>query len=232
MNHSNTKYQLLDIFIHLIGWYIICRIFIQNIKTKAWIISLTSSFILSIYGIMSFNIFMNSGFNMDKLISSDIYATDIYASIDRQYAHQIFFVSMILDLVIGMIDYKSQIQLLTGWVHHIMYLIICYYFASSEYSALFVLCYIVEIPTFILGVCKFFPTVEWLKTLFTLVFFVCRICFLIFITIKYISNQINIQIIICLILSFCLNSYWFYKMINPRKKIRDSESNKVKVSLA
>jgi hypothetical protein len=225
--NANTQYQIIDVFMQFIGWYLGCRLFINNIKTRAWIISLSSSFILSIYGIMAFNIFMYSGFNVDQLLSSDI-----YSSINQQYAHNIFAGSMILDLIIGMIDYRSQIQLMTGWIHHIIYLIICYFFASSKYSALFVLCYIVEIPTFILGVCKFFPTVNWLKTLFTFVFFICRICFLTFIAIKYIFHETNITVIICLVFSFFLNSFWFYKMINPRKIIRDPGSNSAKVSLA
>lgn len=194
----------------LIDWYFVGRKFITNEKQRAWIITLTISLILSFYGLYMFIKFIYNQFSIEFLLNYKL-------SYFEMLSHHLFSSYLLLDLVIGLIDYPKQINLMTGWVHHIMYLIICYFYQNTRYSALIMLCYIVEIPTFILGLCKFYPQVDLLKHIFTNIFFIFRICGLGSITIKCIMIGINYGIdygvMLSLILSMCLNSYWFLKMI-------------------
>lgn len=190
----------------LTGWYLICRNYVINEKQRAWIITLSASIILSYYGLYTFCEFAYNWFNINHMLSYTL-------TKEQMFPHHVFMSYLIIDLVIGMIDYRKQINLVTGWVHHIMYLIICWNYQYSKYSSLLLLCYIVEIPTFILGLCKFYPHIDVLKRIFTIVFFISRICGLGLITIKCIWNGEELGVLISFILSLCLNGYWFSKMI-------------------
>lgn len=63
-----------------------------------------------------------------------------------------FFISyLILDLVLGSIYYRRRIMLMTGWVHHLFYILTLFWFLRLKISSLFTVASILELPTLILA---------------------------------------------------------------------------------
>jgi hypothetical protein len=56
-----------------------------------------------------------------------------------------------LDLIFGVVFYPKQLDLLTGWVHHGMYLWLMYYLHSNSIQGGFSLFLVEELPTFLLA---------------------------------------------------------------------------------
>lgn len=204
-------YEITLLMLALSLWYIICRSFTDDVKKRAWFITFISCILLSFYGITNFIVFAKSGFDMNQLISDETIRSHIFI-------HQIFISYMLTDLIVGVIDYSDQFGLVTGWIHHTMYLIICFLFANSKYSALMCLCYMIEVPTAVLSLCKFFPKIDLLKSVFTIIFFIFRICLFSFLMVKCILHGTDPGVLVSMILSVCLNTHWFLKMLKPRNK--------------
>lgn len=192
-------------------WYVFCRQFIEDIKKRSWIITFLSCVFLSLYGIMGMYTFAKTNFDMNELIS-------VNTINDHIFPHRMFASYMIADLVIGVVEYPDQFGLVTGWIHHTMYLTACLMFMYSKYSGLMCLCYSMEIPTIILAMCKFFPKIDVLKSVFTIVFFILRICIFSILMIRCVLYGTDIKVMILLFLSICLNIYWFLKMLPSRNK--------------
>ena len=83
-------------------------------KRKAWIISAVTSFLCSLLSAKYVYLLTLAEFDTSAALYTD----------DRlsRFMTTFFTMSMVLDLSVGMIEYRSQIQLLSGWVHHIMYI--------------------------------------------------------------------------------------------------------------
>lgn len=63
-----------------------------------------------------------------------------------------FFMSfLVVDLVIGVVFYRSKIELLTGWIHHITYLCLLTWSIRNQFTSGFVMMCTLELPTFILA---------------------------------------------------------------------------------
>ncbi|KAL0565082.1 hypothetical protein V5O48_016953 [Marasmius crinis-equi] len=96
-----------------------------------------------------------------------------------------FFQSYLLaDLIAGSIYYRSQIHLLTGWMHHIIYVGIVEFAIRQEWPHIFCLAAFMEFPTFILGLSILVPRTRS-NVLFALAFFLTRILFHVVLAISY-----------------------------------------------
>lgn len=56
-----------------------------------------------------------------------------------------------MDLSLGMIYYRNKIGLLTGWIHHITYIIVLIWAISNQFCSIFIMMCILEVPTFLLA---------------------------------------------------------------------------------
>lgn len=65
---------------------------------------------------------------------------------------------LIADLLIGVHAYPSEVSLLTGWVHHIVYALLLPYVASHRWAHVFALCLSMEAPTAHLAAARLFPS--------------------------------------------------------------------------
>ncbi|GMK54036.1 hypothetical protein CspeluHIS016_0106220 [Cutaneotrichosporon spelunceum] len=64
-------------------------------------------------------------------------------------------------LVIGYVAYKNEVGMLTGWIHHSVYLVLMVYCARTPpMSCIFLLAAVMELPTFDLGLSSLFPQVR------------------------------------------------------------------------
>ncbi|KAJ7087454.1 hypothetical protein C8R44DRAFT_721133, partial [Mycena epipterygia] len=78
------------------------------------------------------------------------------------------------DLAVGALAYRAQIGLLTGWVHHALYLCITEVAIRAGWAHIFCLCAVMELPTFLLGLSTLAPRLRS-NTLFAATFFATRI---------------------------------------------------------
>ncbi|KAJ7461240.1 hypothetical protein FB451DRAFT_491116 [Mycena latifolia] len=78
------------------------------------------------------------------------------------------------DLLMGALWYREQVGLLTGWVHHAVYIGITEVAIRAGWAHIFCLCACMELPTLLLGLSTLFPRTRS-NALFALTFFATRI---------------------------------------------------------
>ncbi|KAJ6586693.1 hypothetical protein B0H10DRAFT_2335008 [Mycena sp. CBHHK59/15] len=81
---------------------------------------------------------------------------------------------LVADLTVGGLCYPSQIGLLTGWVHHVVYIGVTEVAIRSSWAHIFCLCASMELPTLLLGVGTLIPRLRY-NTLFAASFLATRI---------------------------------------------------------
>ncbi|KAK0199639.1 hypothetical protein DFS33DRAFT_1267464 [Desarmillaria ectypa] len=134
-------------------------------------------------------------------------------------ANRFFQAYLVCDLMTGAIYYRSQITILTGWFHHIIYIMIVEIAVRRSFAHVFCLCCIMEFPTFILGLGSLYPSLRS-NIFFALSFFATRIVLHIMLCISYYlpTNRLyatNGSFIpaILLTLVFPLHAMWFHACI-------------------
>ncbi|OCF45396.1 hypothetical protein I317_00641 [Kwoniella heveanensis CBS 569] len=80
------------------------------------------------------------------------------------------------DLLIGNVKYPSQVGLLTGWIHHTVYIGLMVHLLNSRLSPVFLIGCIMELPTFDLAISNLFPSCRH-DLRFLSSFFIFRIAF-------------------------------------------------------
>ncbi|ADV19429.1 hypothetical protein I305_03132 [Cryptococcus gattii E566] len=89
----------------------------------------------------------------------------------------VFFATYLFsDLVIGYFRYPSQVGLLTGWIHHAVYIGLMSYLLNTRHSPVFLTGAIMELPTFDLAMSNLYPSVRH-DLRFLASFFIFRIAF-------------------------------------------------------
>ncbi|EPQ51645.1 hypothetical protein GLOTRDRAFT_96361 [Gloeophyllum trabeum ATCC 11539] len=81
---------------------------------------------------------------------------------------------LISDISMGLIYYREQVGLLTGWVHHSLYILVVELAIRRSWAHIFCLCGIMELPTFVLSIASLNPVFRSNVT-FALSFFATRI---------------------------------------------------------
>lgn len=134
----------------------------------------------------------------------------------------------------GVIYYRSKINLLTGWIHHTIYTVIVGYTSYMGWSHLFTLCAVMEVkfqfswfpfarlenanmiqvPTFILAIASLNPRFRS-DIIFALSFFATRIVLHVFLCASMVVSRHTITndsygpgiLMACI---FPLHAFWFY----------------------
>ena len=182
---------------HLISPYV------ETEKAKAWIITTLSSFILSLFGIHAvYRAEMYDLWTFDNVYGGE-------DSISRLVL--IFFgATNIIDLIIGSYYYPKYLDPFSTIAHHIFYISFITVLIGHHYSRGFILCFLMEIPTFVLGIGRIWKE-RRSDILFGLTFFITRLIYNIYLVNK-LKNIASEGIIwkICLCV-FLLHMYWFSK---------------------
>lgn len=145
------KYTMMVSAVALISMYFFVRTFTTTPRQRAWIISLFSSSVLTLIGIyMATKIMLlKPGVPVWSLIWSDTGVVRI--------ANGYFAVAMILDIVLGLMDYPKHLPILTCWIHHTFYLWLVYFTLQNCLTGSVGILYLLEFPTFILALGSVFP---------------------------------------------------------------------------
>lgn len=158
-----------------------------TLKQVSYISSIKSSVTMTVLGLLYF-----FNFEFDSFETTE---------------HVIFFTAYLFtDLVIGTVYYPTHVGLLTGYLHHIVYIaagILSIGFnVEKEYMSFMIL----EIPTVIFSFGNFHKDFRF-DYIFGVSFFLTRICYHIYLTLCYVKIPV--------ILSFSMHAlivhfYWFY----------------------
>jgi len=165
---SDLGIMLISCFLHLIYYSAFRNLFTE--KQRAWLFSLETSAVYSMIAPFKIYEFTRSIYNNDIIT---LYTHE--NRFDRIVGYW-FLTSLILDCVIGQIDYRRYLRIDTGWIHHITFIIILMITAAHNGSSLLSHNAPLEIPTFILAAGSIAPSLRN-DTLFGLTFFIFRILY-------------------------------------------------------
>ncbi|KAF8342781.1 uncharacterized protein EI90DRAFT_2821183, partial [Cantharellus anzutake] len=149
-------------------------------KQRSWILTALASSVMSLASLPFLLDFVKGG--------------KVSSLVERRWlsesACRFFQVYLFSDLSIGSLYYRDRINLLTGWVHHIVYIILMQVLLSWQWTHLFLLAAIMELPTFILSISYLFPQTRN-DIFFAAVFFITRIAFHIVVIIQLLNPGIR-----------------------------------------
>ena len=169
----------------------------------AWVLSLISSGILSIYSLN----------HVYKYISYPLEYTYYYWSIETDLMIWFYILYMILDLGIGFIFYRNEMDLMTGWLHHIYYIMFFVHVLRKDIAFMTNLIFLEEIPTLIMSIGKVIPYLRN-DLLFGLSFLFTRIVYHSYLIYKVLKCNICYYLSVPLLIALGMHFYWFYKWCN------------------
>lgn len=210
-------------FILLIGWFALWHIagWARTERQRAYVLTLLSSTIMSIYSLPLAWQLWNGGFS--RLLTPTPYTLA---------ATTFFIIFLITDLIAGALFYKSQVQLLSGWIHHLGYIVVLsWILVRTPYCGIFGAMCILEWPTVALALGSIDKRLRH-DYIFAALFVSTRIMFhgyAIYMAAYYFGVG---DVLLTLMLTFTLHCYWFYGIYlginNMFTKITDGkEKNRV-----
>lgn len=204
----NRGFSLIDLLEFCVSCILIWAIYIflkqysTNPKSLAWLITMQSSFIFSICGSFhAFNTILYDAWSIDAIYTENPFS---------RFLLIYFTAANFMDIVIGMHDYPKYLDPLTAIAHHIVYNLFMLVLLSHHYANGFILCFLMEIPTFLLAIGTFNKHYRS-DSLFGMSFFLTRIVYNI-----YFANRLRLLSPNGYIWKFCccvlmLHVYWFSK---------------------
>ncbi|ORY88299.1 hypothetical protein BCR35DRAFT_301829 [Leucosporidium creatinivorum] len=140
---------------------------IKQVKMRSWILTGTAALIMTLGSIPFTWDLLKSGLDVAKVQQRSYVSQGLVA----------FFMAYLnLDLLIGCLHYRSQVSILTGWVHHSGYSILLWVLLRRGLSHVFAGAAIMELPTFVLALSMLVPATRN-DMVFTVLFFVTRILY-------------------------------------------------------
>ncbi|KIY47739.1 hypothetical protein FISHEDRAFT_65989 [Fistulina hepatica ATCC 64428] len=134
-------------------------------KTRSWILTTWTAAFMSIFSLPYLRLYLATG---------------------TRASHTFFQAYLLSDLTIGAFQYREHINMSTGWIHHMLYIVIVEYAIRNGWAHVFCLCAIMELPTFLLGLAHLHPQLR-ANILFAVSFFTTRILFHIIVCVSYLT---------------------------------------------
>jgi len=176
----------------------------STIKQRSWVLTSVSSAAMSLF---SLPLVLQFAIARGQLKHVPVYslATDSVGRFFQAY--------LIVDLTMGMLFYRSKVNILTGWIHHTVYVFIVEYAIQGSWSHIFCLAAVMEIPTFVLALGSIVPRLRS-DVFFAACFFTTRIAFHITVCLSLLIQRHDVTngalgpsiIMACI---FPLHAYWF-----------------------
>ncbi|KIJ12633.1 hypothetical protein PAXINDRAFT_25880, partial [Paxillus involutus ATCC 200175] len=138
--------------------------FCTAVKQRSWILTTFSNAVMSVCRLLLFLEYTRASGDL-KNVSTSSNDTDGVAR---------FFQAYLIAILLTMGLYRSKLNLLPGWIHHYVYVLVIEYALQTKWSHIFCLCTIMEIPTFILALASVNPRL-CSDVLFAVCFFITHI---------------------------------------------------------
>jgi hypothetical protein len=159
-----SKTFVLAVFLLCITFHLLAPLYTTT-KQLSWILTTVVSATMTLVSIPFVWDYVASGGDVKSIrtLSPLTYTTS-----------RIFQAYLVSDLMMGAIYYRSQVGLLTGWIHHIVYMFIVQIAIKRAWTQIFCLCALMELPTFLLAISSLYPRLRS-NVAFAVSFFVTRI---------------------------------------------------------
>ncbi|CAO0802646.1 unnamed protein product [Mucor circinelloides] len=199
-------------------FYCIKSGFTKTDKQISWILTFASSLVCTVVSVPYFIQFWMSGWDMSRLGTDSNWHTALVC----------FFISyLVLDLSLGSIYYRNRITVLTGWIHHPLYIGILFWLLRCRSSSFFSTNCILELPTLLLAIGSFKD--RWrCDLLFAASFFVLRLVFHAYMILALKQSHRLELLWLVAVAVFPLHLYWYYGILT--QLIRKYSAN-VKLAL-
>lgn len=195
-------------FLLLVAWFSLWHLtgLVQTERQRAYVLTLLSSAIMTLSSVpLVWEILTTPNGFQQLLPTTD--GNDYWWTIA---ATTFFMTFLVTDLAVGSIFYRSKIQVLTGWIHHIAYVGLLIWVIRNHYTPVFVAMCLLEAPTLMLALGSVFKSLRR-DYVFAALFVPTRIVFH-----GYMIADVSFRkpfywgICIALCITFALHCYWFY----------------------
>lgn len=176
--------------------------FVSSEKGRAWIVMLLSSAVLSFFGTW----YVGRAQLYQQWDVEHIYTEDFISRIVLLF----FLSSNIMDLVLGLYHYPKFLDPFSTVAHHIFYVAFITVLLANHYSRGFILCFFMEIPTFVLSLGTIWPSLRS-DALFGATFLVTRLMYNAWLAYKLYSLSSEGKIWKVCVCVLGLHLYWFSK---------------------
>ncbi|KAJ2493358.1 hypothetical protein IWW37_000642 [Coemansia sp. RSA 2050] len=177
-------------------------------KQLSWVLTFVACIVLTLGSVPYALLALSQGLDVSKLVLTDTFSLVLLGG---------FLSYLVWDLVLGLIYYISAITILTGYVHHVLYIGLTLFSVTHGVSAVLCLMFYNELPTIVLALgslCK-----EWRSDLlFATTFFCTRILLhSVFLHKFYWYSDVRFLWKL-LLLVFPMHLYWFYGAVRLQVK--------------
>ncbi|KAJ7220848.1 hypothetical protein GGX14DRAFT_676218, partial [Mycena pura] len=159
----------LSTYAALCAVYPVLARFVKTTRQAAWILPTVVSVAMTAASLAFVRDYLRSGGDVTQVQPRQPLAV----AVNRFFQVQTLSSS---DLTVGAICYRSQMNFLTGWVHHVAYVGVNEIAIRQGCAHIFCLAAFMELPTFLLGLGTVVPRLRS-DRLFAIVFFLTRIVF-------------------------------------------------------
>jgi len=208
----------LSILIYLVGYAALGGFSpLMPTKRKAWIMSVLCSLGMSLGSLpYVYRLVYIHGFDTGKMVYAD----------DRLsvFVMSFFMTFLVLDIVVGLRIYPSEISFLTGWFHHSLYMCACLWAMIHQISISAVATMIMEVPTLVMALGRLDKSMRN-DFLFGSTFFATRIVYL-GIYIYKLMCDVSPRVVVwpvCLP-AMALHLFWFQGFIQQQMRLRTRSS--------
>ncbi|RUP04644.1 hypothetical protein BC936DRAFT_140539, partial [Jimgerdemannia flammicorona] len=182
---------------------------IQTDKQRSWLLTLFTSFFMSLGGLCVLYKFWYAGWEISAWTDEGPLWLGLTA---------FFQTFLVLDLAIGWVYYRKRIDPLSGWTHHIIYFFTLWWVISQRMSQLFILMCLLEAPTFALALGSI--NAKWRKDMvFAALYVPTRLVFhgfMLYILYNYHSNPASVYV---LGMFYPMHVYWFYGFVKQQRRL-------------
>lgn len=188
-------------------------------KKFAWLISLVNSGVMTIGGIIYAIVKFSKYPGLWTQSHNDI---AVFTSVDNfSTVFCIWFaIANVFDLAVGSVFYPKYVGLLTGWVHHTVFIWIMHtcttgnalYATVRPFASLFMILCVEELPTFLLSLGSMFASCR-VDLGFGLTFFLLRILYHGYMFVYNVRLGCDNTVIGIFVLSITMHLNWFYAWV-------------------
>ena len=175
-----------------------------------WILSFGVATILTPTGFLySSKIFLDPNYSIHYMFTDDAFS---------QFNVIFFFTYLFLDTTYGIFEYGAAFNLLSGWIHHLFYLLFLTHAYLLGYTVSFNTIAIMEISSIILAGRRLFPNYLRQDMLFGFLFFATRIVFHGYLLYRIGSENVKVNIFPTILAIWALHWYWFSQWCSNKLK--------------
>jgi len=180
-------------------------------KQLSWILTTVASAGMTVASLPFIWDYLSSGGNVQSVRTLPLWSHTVM---------RFFQAYLTADLMTGAVYYPAQVGLLTGWIHHVVYIFIVEAAIRCSWTHIFCLCASMELPTFVLAITTLYPRLRS-NILFAVTFFATRIMLHLILCVSYLlpnnrahATKGSFVPSILLACIFPLHALWFRGCIN------------------